>query len=74
MTVGICVSVTNYFESEIVSKLITALKACMVLASDFISHVGKQSVVLENVKKTTLQVRTGRFQPSQWIKRRFISQ
>ena len=46
----------------------------MILASDFISYVGKQSVVLENVKQTTLQVSTGRFQPNQWIKRQFHSQ
>ena len=46
----------------------------MILASDFISYVGKRSVILENVKQTTLQVSTGRFQPNQWIKRRFHSQ
>ena len=46
----------------------------MILASDFISYVGKQSVILENAKKNTLQVSTGRFQPTQWIKRRFHSQ
>ena len=27
----------------------------MILASDFVSYVGKQSVVQENVKQTTLQ-------------------
>ena len=46
----------------------------MILASDFISYVGKQSVVLENVKQTTLQVSKDRFPPNQWVKRRFHSQ
>ena len=27
----------------------------MIVVSDYISYVGKQSVVLENVKQTTLQ-------------------
>ena len=32
-------------------SLIKTLKACMILASDFISYVGKQSVVLEMLNK-----------------------